>query len=33
MIKLSPVHSHINIMRIAIYRVSFIDYSRNHLIL
>lgn len=32
MIKLSPVHSHINIMRIGIYWLSFIDYLLNHLI-
>lgn len=32
MIKLSPVHPHINIMRIEIYELSFIDYQRNYLI-
>lgn len=32
MIKLSAVHSHINIMRIVIYWLSFIDYLLNSLI-
>lgn len=32
MIKLSPLHPHINIMRIEIYELSFIDYHLNSLI-